>query len=187
MSSPFPGMDPYIEGVSWTSAHHELASAIVHQLAPKLRPKYVVRPVERFVMEIPDDISVTKSSIYPEVGVYDASRSRTVREQILVWTIPLLEMMTVMPQEVPHVTVEIRDVAKRELVTAIEILSPTNKRGEGYDEYLSNSAKASVCRCRHHYRLRHTSCFSAVRAAAPWCKSGRFAYRNYCPLCPCRF
>jgi hypothetical protein len=41
-----------------------------------------------------------------------------------------------MPIRVPQVSIEIRDVARRELVTAIEILSPTNKRGEGYREYL---------------------------------------------------
>jgi hypothetical protein len=42
---------------------------------------------------------------------------------------------------VPHVTIEIRDVAKRELVTAIEVLSPTNKRSEGYKEYLDKRAR----------------------------------------------
>jgi hypothetical protein len=43
----------------------------------------------------------------------------------------------VIPSPVPHVTIEIRDTANRELVTAIEVLSPTNKRGDGYDEYLA--------------------------------------------------
>ena len=42
-----------------------------------------------------------------------------------------------MPEAVPHVTVEIRDTANRQLVTAIEVLSPTNKRGDGREEYLS--------------------------------------------------
>lgn len=37
----------------------------------------------------------------------------------------------------PHVTIEIRDTANRQLVTAIEVLSPTNKRGDGREEYLS--------------------------------------------------
>jgi hypothetical protein len=32
--------------------------------------------------------------------------------------------------------VEIRDAAERELVAAIEVLSPTNKRGDGRQEYL---------------------------------------------------
>jgi len=45
-------------------------------------------------------------------------------------------MATLVRAPRPHVTVEIRDVEHRQLVTVIEILSPTNKRGEGYDEYL---------------------------------------------------
>jgi hypothetical protein len=42
---------------------------------------------------------------------------------------------------VPHVTVEIRDTAHRRLVTAIEVLSPTNKRGEGREEYLAKRGR----------------------------------------------
>jgi len=49
---------------------------------------------------------------------------------------PPLRMATLVRAPIPHVTVEIRDVEHRQLVTVIEILSPTNKRGEGYDEYL---------------------------------------------------
>jgi hypothetical protein len=41
-----------------------------------------------------------------------------------------------MPTPIPHLTVEIRDAANRQLVTAIEVLSLTNKRGEGREEYL---------------------------------------------------
>ena len=37
--------------------------------------------------------------------------------------------------KVPHFRVEIRDIAKRQLVTAIELLSPTNKRS-GRRDYL---------------------------------------------------
>jgi len=39
--------------------------------------------------------------------------------------------------EVPHVTIEIRDVDDRQLVTAIELLSPTNKRGKSYEKYVT--------------------------------------------------
>ncbi len=41
-----------------------------------------------------------------------------------------------MPEAVLHFAVEIRDRLGRQLVTAIEILSPTNKRGVGRGEYL---------------------------------------------------
>ena len=59
-----------------------------------------------------------------------------------------IQMATVMPSRVPHVTIEIRDVAQRALVTAIEILSPTNKRGEGYREYLDKRRRL-LCSMAH--------------------------------------
>ncbi len=45
-------------------------------------------------------------------------------------------MPTVVPESVLHFSVEIRDRLERRLVTAIEVLSPTNKRGDGREEYL---------------------------------------------------
>jgi len=41
----------------------------------------------------------------------------------------------VIPTPVTHRSVEIRDVANRQLVCAIEVLSPTNKRGRGRRKY----------------------------------------------------
>jgi hypothetical protein len=52
-----------------------------------------------------------------------------------------LRLATIMPESIPHNTVEIRDVEERRLVTAIEVLSPTNKRGEGREEYLARRRK----------------------------------------------
>lgn len=40
-----------------------------------------------------------------------------------------------LPEPVPYLAVEIRDIASRKLVTVIEILSPYNKQGEGAREY----------------------------------------------------
>lgn len=134
MPSPFPGMDPYLEGAEWTSVHIELSSEIARQLAPKLRPKYIVRTAKRFVTEMPDDITIATGDIYPDVSVSDSVQEDTVSYRTTIP--PPLQLATVMPARIPHVTIEIRDVADRELVTAIEVLSPTNKRGEGYQEYL---------------------------------------------------
>jgi hypothetical protein len=52
-------------------------------------------------------------------------------------TEPTLQIATVMPELVPQYAVEIQDVEQRRLVTLIELLSPANKRGEGYDEYIA--------------------------------------------------
>jgi hypothetical protein len=50
MPSPFPGMDPYLEGARWMTVHAQLTAEIARQLAPKLRPKYVALTTERFVL-----------------------------------------------------------------------------------------------------------------------------------------
>ncbi|MGV3721254.1 MAG: DUF4058 family protein [Actinomycetota bacterium] len=53
--SPFPGMDPCLEGSSWMSVYMQLTAEIARQLAPKLRPRYVALTTERTVLEFPDN------------------------------------------------------------------------------------------------------------------------------------
>ena len=48
-------------------------------------------------------------------------------------TAPAMELPS--PMIVPQLYIEIRDVAQRQLVTVIEVLSPANKHGEGAREY----------------------------------------------------
>jgi hypothetical protein len=135
MPSPFPGMDPYLEGSLWMSFHTQLAVEIARQLAPLLRPKYLALTAERFVLEAPDAVGITAVGMYPDVAVARLPSDAAVEATALA-PAPL-RLATVMATAVPHVTVEIRDVAGRQLVTAIEVLSPTNKRGEGRVEYLA--------------------------------------------------
>ena len=47
MPSPFPGIDPYLEGSRWPSVQTQLSIEIARELAPLLRPKYVVRTPRR--------------------------------------------------------------------------------------------------------------------------------------------
>jgi Protein of unknown function (DUF4058) len=136
MPSPFPGMDPYLEGSQWTSVHMELCAEIARQLAPKLRPKYVARMTRRFVLETLEEVAVTTQDRYPDVAVRRTDSGVEPPGGYGIATAPLL-LETVMPEAVPHVTVEIRDTQNRQLVTAIEVLSPTNKRGDGYAEYVA--------------------------------------------------
>ena len=141
MPSPFPGMDPYLEGAEWTSVHNELSSEIARQLAPKLRPKYVVRTTRRFVTEMIGEVGLINADIYPDVSVSDAPTTGGLGEsQTIAIPVPL-ELKTVIPDQIPLVSIEIVDVANRALVTAIELLSPTNKRGEGYLEYLEKRGR----------------------------------------------
>ena len=134
-------MDPYLEGSEWTSVHTELSTEIARQLAPKLAPKYVARTMQRFVSDIPESVSIEPGDIYPDVGVFDARRQGGPVMEPFVAAAPAVELPTVIPTRVPLVTIEIRDVAERQLVTAIEVLSPTNKRGDGYREYLDKRGR----------------------------------------------
>ncbi len=137
MPSPFPGMDPYLEGPLWTTLHFTFSAEIVRQLAPRLRPRYLVFPVERFVMEMPESISISAGPTCPDIGVARRDRFSSGGGAAVAVAPAPLEINTLMPTPVPHVTIEIRDAAKRQLVTIIEILSPTNKRDEGRQEYLA--------------------------------------------------
>jgi hypothetical protein len=136
MPSPFPGMDPYLEGSLWTTFHFAFGAELLRQLAPRLRPRYLALPVERLVLEEASDLSISTTSIYPDVSVMPIRPGQPETSPSTTVVAPL-QRATVIPQAVPHVSIEIRDVAQRQLVTAIEILSPTNKRGEGRAEYLS--------------------------------------------------
>lgn len=137
MPSPFPGMDPYLEGSLWTSVHTQLAVEIQRQLMPLLRPRYVALTNERFVIAtVEDESDEQRANIYPDVSV-SADMLRPARNGGVLAISAPLHLATVMPEVIAQITVEIRDVSERRLVTDIEILSPANKRGDGRIEYLA--------------------------------------------------
>lgn len=137
MPSPFPGMDPYLEGSLWTSVHSQLASVIVRQLNPQIRPRYIALPTRRFVRDLPEGEGLIIEENIPDVAVQRQPTARPGPAPRTVGVLsPPLRLRAVVRTPVPLITVEIRDVERRRLVTAIEILSPTNKRKEGRREYL---------------------------------------------------
>lgn len=141
MPSPFPGMDPYLEGHLWSDVHTALANKIRQQLAPRLKPRYVAR-LETYVVydsEPEFDIGI----MYPDVAVEQRVKEAVAEYEILTeedmgeesippapLTIPILE-----PVEVRLTAVEVRSADDNELITSIEILSPVNKREPGLTKY----------------------------------------------------
>jgi hypothetical protein len=142
MASPFPGMDPYLEGELWQEFHDRLANQISAQLMPLLAPKYVALLAKRYVVDRPAisllDLPADQRVIYPDVNIAE-SPARLGELQAVYGagiTAPAVELISPLEESVPILSVEIRDVAQRRLVTVIEILSPVNKRGDGAREYL---------------------------------------------------
>ena len=142
MPSPFPGMDPFLEGHLWPDLHHALASKIRQILAPRLRPQYTVR-IEIYVVE--DSAPESEIGImYPDVEILHIQSKAAIEQKIsapnhgpqnqvgipATLTIPVLD-----PIEVRIANVEVRDAANNQLVTCIEILSPVNKREPGLATY----------------------------------------------------
>jgi hypothetical protein len=140
MSSPFPGMDPYLEGEMWQEFHETFAGAIRAQIMRQVRPKYVALLAKRYVMDRPGlgIVRPAERHVYPDVHVveppYRSPSAMPVYGGVAVME-PTIEVVSPMNEEVPILSIEIRDVAERRLVTLIEILSPVNKRGEGAREY----------------------------------------------------
>ncbi len=134
MPSPFPGMDPYLEGSTWMNFHGQLCSEIARQLGPKLRPRYLARLTERFFTEIAVAAGSAKPSEFPDVAVVESMPLSQPNGAggLGVATVPV-RVPTEIPESILHFSVEIRDRLERRLVTSIEVLSPTNKR----DEYLA--------------------------------------------------
>ncbi|MEW6747579.1 MAG: DUF4058 family protein [Planctomycetota bacterium] len=137
MPSPFPGMDPYLEGpLLWEDFHHELASVVRRQLTPLLRPRYVAALEPRVVY---DELVIERAKwVKPDVGVYDTGQTRPGGDAAgpAVMTQPVVAT-AVVEDAVHEQRVAIQEVTTGDLVTAIEILSPVNKRPghEAHDDY----------------------------------------------------
>lgn len=139
MPSPFPGMDPYLEGYMWADVHHALATQYRKQLVPLVRPNYAVR-IEVSIYN--DRVPAHELGImYPDVEIIrpQPPANRLIRETagaIAIAPAPLSIPLTIMTQ-VRQASVQIRDVASNRLVTSIEIISPSNKREPGITAYLA--------------------------------------------------
>ncbi len=137
MPSPFPGMDPYLEGYLWPDVHSALASKIRQSLTPLLRPKYVAR-LEVYMAEDPfpeGEIGI----LYPDVEVVETSQRQRLTQSLdsstLTITPPALALPVTQSVQIRLTSVEIRDTANNKLITSIEILSPVNKREPGLTTY----------------------------------------------------
>jgi hypothetical protein len=128
-------MDPYLEGDIWSEFHDRLANQISAQLLPLLRPKYVALLEKYYMVDYlrAENVSITPHSVYPDVHVAKIKEAMTVYETVAP---PAVELVSPIPEKVPALRVEIRDVAERRLVTLIEILSPVNKQDKGFEKYV---------------------------------------------------
>ena len=134
MRSPFPGMDPYLEGEYWRGFHNMISVAISQQINPQIVPKYIaVVEVHSSVEEV--NISTIRKT-YPDVSIYPLKEEDKRKQQTQTATLEAPIRRTVLidqPYELR--SVNIYRTENKELVTAIEVLSPANKRGRDLRQY----------------------------------------------------
>jgi hypothetical protein len=133
MPSPFPGMDPYIERAAiFPDFHDRLLIYLGAALRPLLRPKYVPLTQDRlYVVE-------SDRPIFPDVAIL---RSKTPRAfpglatALAEADAPAVFDLWLEEIRQPFITI-IEPAADNQVVTAIEVLSPDNKRrGAGRKSY----------------------------------------------------
>ncbi len=146
MKSPFPGMDPYIEQAGlFEDFHYSLIGDLAKALAIAVPDRYSVRKAERpYIVMSEDDGRQSRHAFVPDVGISktsspnNGSASVAVLEPETVVEDKSIMMQALVTEEHREVFIEIylRE-PNRELVTCIEVLSPTNKRrgNEGWDLY----------------------------------------------------
>lgn len=142
MASPFPGMNPYLEHPSlWAGIHHRLITAIANDLAPQIRPKYIVAIEER-VYEVNGDTVLVG---VPDVSVQNSLSLALPTEPnlaVVASTTQPIEVMLPLPEILTEGYLEIRAVETEEVVTIIEVLSPKNKQvGIGRLQYETKRLK----------------------------------------------
>lgn len=135
MPSPFPGMDPYLEGPSyWRGVHAGLITFINQQLNTILPPGFGANMDERAYVAYND------RHIYPDVAVieYDDSEKGVGTATLTRPAVVAPSILTVLADEMREPYIEIRAATpEREIVTVIEVLSPANKTpgAEGQGQY----------------------------------------------------
>jgi len=142
MAGRFPGMNPYIELSEdlWTGFHDILISVMSLQLNAHLPPNYTAFVEKRIeLVEMPDQPLRQRK---PDIAVardFESDQGGATATAVL----PDIEPATLtLPNfdENPEGYIDIRTFPDRELVTSIEILSPSNKSASGHGEYWTKRA-----------------------------------------------
>lgn len=133
--NPFPGMNPYLEQPRfWPGLHNVLIAALQSSLGPRLPPQYRMEVNERYEVDVTWPVDdAAKRDIIPDLSV---TTERGNRGAGLV-TEPSGGVLVATPAPVRVVYLEVRRAPNDEVVTVVEILSPSNKvPGTGRTDYI---------------------------------------------------
>lgn len=138
MKSPFPGMDPYLEP-HWLDVHTRLVAYAADALNERLPGDLIASTEERVAIE---DNKGEEHLLGPDVRVFEppadalteiegpSTGSVVAPFRLLAQVEPIIERF-----------IKVIEAGTERLVTVIEFVSPTNKRGEGIHAFRSKRAE----------------------------------------------
>jgi hypothetical protein len=139
-------MDPFIEMSEWSNFHSDIIAQIKDQLQPLILPRYLVLTETRVYLERADQDSVhfiPDAAISPTLGrpVAPAGSGETAIAEIEpeVYIVPMSE-----EHREPYLV--LRDREENEVVTVIEVLSPTNKLPGSVGKQVYSDKRAELLR-----------------------------------------
>ena len=148
----FPGMDPWLEHPAiWPDVHNSLITAVRDALVPLVDPRYYVGVESRMTAltlgeaaprSYRPDVAITPGEPggalpFGQPGALEAGGDVAVIEEV-----DALDVLLPVEEEVEETYLEVREVGTHRLVTALEVLSPSNKTpGKGRNTYLEKRAE----------------------------------------------
>jgi Protein of unknown function (DUF4058) len=144
MKSPFPGMDPYIEGCGyWRDFHGHLIEKIFDEVSVNLPEKYIARTNERSYIVLIETDDKADRHFEPDVKVTSLRETKSANKgsaaPAAVANGAPVSVRAFIEDDFVEKFIDIYEVEpERRLVTSIEVLSPSNKKkgSPGWKKYL---------------------------------------------------
>jgi hypothetical protein len=138
MSSPFPGMDPYLER-HWRDVHTKLITYASDELNNRLPDNLIARAEERLAVEIElpnDDGTSYRRSVSPDVRVFAVIENVGAQAAAEGGVALAPYRLSTIDEPETDRYIEIIDVSGGErVITVVEFVSPTNK-SDGLQAFL---------------------------------------------------
>jgi hypothetical protein len=143
MPSPFPGMNPYFEQADyWQDFHTEFLTVLRRHLDAQFGADYIVQ-LDRhvYVHDLPPE--PRRPLGRPDLSIVRSAARAAPPVGLGVLEAPAEVLIPMPMQDVERVAfLEVRDRQGRELVTVIELMSPSNKPpGDDRQQYLAKRLK----------------------------------------------
>lgn len=135
MPSPFPGMNPYLEQEDvWHDFQERFIPAAAELLTPQLVPKYIVKIDQHaYIHELP--ANERRLLGRPDVAIADRGAAPASTPARSAMQAPVYGQLPLAIDVERQGYIEIQDRSTRQIITVIELLSPSNKAADR-EQYL---------------------------------------------------